>query len=859
MADRSALAAVMEDDPSEADEYLDVPAPLGYTTADAPDGGLVITLNAEGPDTERRGGVGEFFDNLAEEILPESVLQTIASDLLLKIEEDKEAFADRDKQQAEDGLRRTGMGKDAPGGAPFEGASKAVHPMVTEACIDFQSRVMKELWRPSGPCRPNLTGEVTKDKVDRAKRKSDFMNLQLTKKIKEARSVVEKLLSQLPLGGSQFIRLWWDHRLKRPRMKMVTIDRVYLPDSAENYVSADRRTFSDTISATELKRRMASGMYRQIDIGPAPQRPDQTRSEEANRKISGSRESGLNIDGDREIYETMAVLEVTSAMADDLDHEEEGSLCPYLITIDVTSRKILSMYRDWEEDDEAREPIEHLFEFGFLPWRGPYDIGLPQAMAGLPGAATGSLRALLDSALVANTQGGLILKGSGTSGQAKRANPNEFIEIESGMEADDIRKKVMQFNTKEPSSVLFQLLGFLVEAGKSVVRTSMDDKTLDSNTTVPVGTQLSRVEEGLVIFNAIHGRVYTAFNRLLEGLHRLNRLYLPKVVREDNDGKQIIVRRRDFEGNSDVIPVAEPTICSDQVRMGQVTAMQQRSAMAPGLYNVRELEAWFLDLMKVPDKDRFLADEPKPTEMNAVNENVAMALGRPVVAFPDQDHLAHLQVLFDFMNSPVFGSNPLIAPKFLPAAIQHAVEHIVYYYVQKTTQTVEHYAGVEVTELFSKDNDVRTELDRLLAKVSSTLMPGIQQDFSQALPVLQKAQALLQKLAPPPPMDPAVAGLQAAQAETQRKGAADQATAQDNQAKLQVQQQANAQKAQNDQVRNAVDMQRVNALLDNAQTAANARLTETEMDNDSAQQIAAMRVETGQAPRFSTGSSMGGV
>lgn len=856
MADRPLSAQIAEDSP-EADEYLEIQQPPGYATEDTDDGGMLVTLPDAEEERASRGNGGDFYANLAEDVLDDPILEKIATDLLQKIEEDKQAFEDRDKQY-EEGIRRTGMGKDAPGGATFEGASKVVHPMLIEACIDFQARVMKELWRPSGPCRPNVTGEVTKQKADRAKRKSDYMNLQLTRKIKEARAVVEKTLSQLPLGGSMFIRLWFDHRLKRARMKLVTIDKVYLPESAESYDSADRRTFADTITQTELKRRMMSGMYREVAVGSAAMKPDPSKAQAANQKIEGSTPSGLNIDGDREIYETMAVLEVTPEMADCLDHEEEGDLCPYLITIDVTSKKVLSMYRDWEEDDEAREAIDHMYEFGFLPWRGAYDIGLTHAIAGLPGAATGALRALLDSALINNTQGGLILKGSGVGAQSRRAGPNEFTEIESGMEAQDIRAKVMPFASKEPSTVLFQLLGFLVEAGKGVVRTVVDDKVIDATSNTPVGTQQTRVEEGLVVFSSIHGRIHASFNRLLEGLHRLNRLYMPKIVREDNDGKQIVVRRRDFEGNSDVIPVSDPTICSDMVRMGQVTAMQARSDMNPGLYNKREVEVWFLDLMKVPDKDRFLAAQPKPIEMNAVNENVAMALGRPVVAFPDQDHLAHLQVLFDFMDSPLFGQNPLIAPKYLPAAIQHAVEHMVYYYVQVTTETVEHAAGAQINELFSKDNEVRAELDRLLAQISANTMPGMVQNFSKAMPVLQKAMAMLKQLAPPPPQDPAAVAGQAAAAETARKTQADQAKAQGDQAKTQTAQAALASKAQNDQQANALKAAQIQAMKDNAALAADTKLRTTILDTETARDIAEEEILAGHRSALTTGSSMKG-
>ncbi|MBU6430612.1 MAG: hypothetical protein KGR26_16460, partial [Cyanobacteria bacterium REEB65] len=348
----------------------------------------------------------------------------------------------------------TGLGKDAPGGAQFEGASKVVHPMLTEACVDYEAHIIKELWPlgSTGPVRPNIVGTVTEDKSEKAKRKTEFMNYQLNTQIKEARDTVEETLVQSPLGGAGFIYLWWDPRLMRPAMQFVPMDKVYLPANASSSYAAKRRTFSDTISEVELRQRMESGLYRRVPLGSAPMMPETSKAQQANDKIEGvKRDSVANVDGDREIYIVSTYLDVSADMADTLDYEDQGMIYPYLITIDVNSRQVLGFYRNWEEGDDTRQAIDSLFEFPFVPWRGAYPIGFPQMIGGLSGAATGALRALLDSAMQANMQGGLILKGSGTSGQTKTAQPGEFIEIDGGVEADDVRKKVMQFNTKEPS------------------------------------------------------------------------------------------------------------------------------------------------------------------------------------------------------------------------------------------------------------------------------------------------------------------------------------------------------------------------------------------------------------------------
>lgn len=823
-----------------------------------PDGGLIITIgqpyeNAETDDDE-------FFANLAK-VIPDEVQFRIATDLIRRIETDKEDRKKRDEQY-EEGIRRTGLGNDAPGGATFNGASRVVHPMMTEACIDFTSRIMKELWPIAGPAKPKIIGVPTKEKAERAKRKVEYVNYQLTEQIKEARSVFETMLTQLGLGGSQYIRQYWDHRLKRAAWEFVPVDKVYLPFGAESYYSAKRKTFADTINSVQLRERMDSGLYRKLDgMVPPSVRPEPTKAEKANQKIDGVDESGTNLDGDREIYETQVVLEVTEDMAAVLKVEQAGDLCPYIITIDVTTKRVLGFYRDWERDDETREPIDHLYQFEFLPWRGPYKVGLPHVIGGLSGAATGALRALLDSAHIANTQGGLILKGSGTGPQTRQAQIGEFVEIDSNMETDDIRKKIMPFASREPSAVLFQLLGFLTEAGKGSVRTSLDESAIDTNANTPVGTQLSRVEEGLVVFSSIHGRVHAAFDRLLKGLHRLNRLYMPEYVRVDASGKEILARRKDFEGPLDVQPVSDPTIYSDQQRMAQVTAMQQRAAVAPGLYNIRAVEKKFLELMKIADPESYLSKSPEPHELNAVNENLALAFGQPVVAFPEQEHIAHLQTHLDFLSSPIFGMQSPVAvlnPGYIIAAVKHCVEHMVYAYVKLANETVKGASGVDASALMSDDYRVKATFDRLMAVVSERVAGLAPQVFGQVMPILQRAMQMAQASAPKPPMDPAMAAVQAAGAETARKSAADQSTAQLAAAKQQSDNAFRQAQLTAQEQRNAIDMQRNQTSADNAQLQAASRLRQTEMETESAQDIAAMKIESGGDTRLSDGASLGG-
>ena len=831
----------------DMEEYVEIAPDLDDEIVMGPEdehGGSWVDMPGERKESEPVDT--GFYDNLAA-LLLDVVKDRLVTDLLRKIERDKEAREKRDKQY-EEGLKRTGMGKDAPGGADFEGAARVVHPMMAEACVDYNARIMKEIFPPSGPVKPKIVGVVTDEKTERAKRKTEHMNYQITTEIVEARSVLETTFTQVPLGGSQFIHLWWDHRLKRPRMEFRAIDQMYIPLAAADFRSASRRTYSDTVSAVDFKRRIKQGLY--IDTGDAaPSMLDEpSRSKTANDKIEGLEQPGDNQDGDRTVYESMVMLEITEDMEDVLDVERVGDICPYLITIDVNNKAMVAMYRCWERGDKAFEPIEHDFEFPFLPWRGALSIGFPQLIGGLSATATGALRALLDSALVNTSVSGVYRKGSGMSGKTLSPQIGSLIEIDVPLETTDIRQAVMPFPFNQPSPVLFQLLGFVVEAARGVVRTSMDETPSQGPSPVPVGTQMSRVEEGLVVFSAIHGRAHAAFNHLLMGLHRLNRLYLPEVLKVDAGGKEILVRRSDYEGPCDIQPVSDPTIYSDQQRWAQINYIQSRMMVNPALWKAREVELAGLKLIKWADPESLLNDVPEPIEENQVNECLAMSMGKPVQVFPHQDHLAHLSVLMDFIKSPMLGLNPILAPVFLPAAIKHAGEHIAYLYVTSTVASVTQAAEMDAKDLLSNDTDVKAKFDAVLATASPTVVAQLTQLLGTFMPAIQMAMAKIQQMAPKPPMDPAQAAVQAAAAETQRKTAADQATAQLNQQKLQLQQQ-----------QNAIQADRVAAMREGQQLSAETTLQRTALDNQTAQDIAEGRIESGQGSGYRNGESLQGM
>ena len=816
---------------------------------DTEDGGAMVTIDDSPTPAE-----SEFYANLAE-TMPSWELANLGSELCDILEKDKEARKKRDEQY-EEGLRRTGLGDDAPGGASFTGASKVVHPMLTQGCVDFSARVMKELFPPGGPAKDKIIGEQTLEKQEKAERLVKFMNWQMTEQMPEFRSELEQLSTQLPLGGGQYLKMTWDQNKRRPVPQFVAIDDVYLPFAATNFYSSERKTHVQYLTRIEYQKRVESGMYMDVDLMASPLPPDESKAEVANNKIEGRQSDSYNIDGLRTTYETYIIH----------DFKDKYGLAPYIISLDKATQNVLSIYRNWEEDDDTKQEMQWMVEFPFVPWRGAYPIGLTHMIGGLSAAATGALRALLDSAHINNFPGLLKLK-SGTGGQTDRVDPTEVKEIEGSFGQDDIRKMLMPMPYNPPSAVLFQLLGFLVDASQSVVRTTFEDLA-DSNANTPVGTTLARIEQGMVVFSAIHARLHDSMGRVLKLLFRLNKTYLTEEEVYDGTG-ELLVKRSDFDGPMNVVPVSDPNIFSEAQRFAQVQAVMQRSKEMPQLYDLRKVETMFLERLKVPQGKDLLLPAPKPLELNAVNENIAMTMRRPVVAFPEQDHLAHLQVHLDFLTNPMFGNNKAIGPAFIPMMLDHIKEHMVLWYATQIYQEASDAAQVDIGEI-QKDATVeeKQSLDKLLATTSQVVTKQSQEAFGQIPQIIEQAIQTLQQMQPPPPQDPSV---QIAQQQLQNQAAKDQATAQSQQAKLaqdaqlkqadmqqrsadkQMDIQARIQELQTElereKIRQQAEDERVRAQIQ-------ARLEMNESDNQTAKQLAALEVATGERIAVSTGTGI---
>jgi hypothetical protein len=766
-----------------------------------PDGSAVVSMETVGPEESR-----DFYANMAE-TMETYELDRIAMRYIDLLEKDKNAREDRDKQY-EEGIRRTGLGKDAPGGANFMGASRAVHPIMAEGCVDFASRAIKEMFPPDGPVRTKIIGEVDDLKQQRAERKRDFLNWQITEQIEEFRDEQEQMLTQLPLGGSQYIKVWYDEQQKRPMIEFLPIDRVILPFAASNFYTAQRAAEVHEITEWEYKRRVSTGMYIDGFSFTSSIEPEQTKSQKANDKIEGKAFQD-NEDGLRKVFHIYTYLEF------DDDKHSGAEMAPYIMMVDEQSSKVIGLYRNWEDGDNTMTKLDWIVEFKFIPWRGAFAIGLPHLIGGLSAALTGALRALLDSAHINNAATMLKLKGAKLSGQTQQVEVTQVAEIEGAPGVDDIRKIAMPMPFNPPSPVLFQLLGWLSTAAKGVVTTS-EEKIADITSNAPVGTTQALIEQGAAVYSAIHARLHKSQERLIKILCRLNRWHFDEM-RKGDIVEDMNIQRDDFNRNTDVIPVSDPHIFSETQRMAQMQSVLLRSDKNPDLYDAKAVEERFLKQLKIPNVSELLRNVPAPEQRTLADENAAMSIGQPAYAYLQQDHIAHIQGHLMFGLDPSFGSNPFIAPQFTHNAIEHIKQHMTLWYLNRMNGYVANLRGGKPVSNY--DNPKLTAIiDQLYASVGQHVALDSKEVFSQILPQIQQLQQIAQQYAPAAILPPdAQVVKDTSMAETKRKEAKDQQDMQLAQAKMQSDMQRDQADTQNkgqlEQAKAQADVQRVQAQM----------------------------------------------
>ena len=831
--------------------------PTGYQIEFDDDGNATAV-----PPTQQPGiAQTQHFDNLAT-VIDETELDNICMDLLDAIEEDKETREQRDLQY-EEGLNRTGMGSNVIGGANFPGASRAVHPLLLESSLDFAGAMMNEMLPPTGPCKMQVQGDENQQKDDRAKRTSRWINYQIIELMPGTYHEFEVGFTQCPLGGGFYTKTYITDNMTAPAVSFIPIDHVYRPYNDGDFYSQARITHAQSVDRWEYRANVDSQLWRDVvdyDI-KGGNMPEQTRSDRATDRIVGRNEPTRNLDATREVYECSTLLQL----------EGDQKLMPYLVTMDYEARKVLSIYRNWRENDETFERCVFLIEWPFWPWRGGYPVGLTHMIGSLSGAATGSLRALLDSALLNTTQTGMRLKGGSTAGgQNMQPRVTEISEVQGSLAQDDIRKTFLPITFNQPSPVLLQLLSFLVDAGRGVVRSTVDD--MDKfGAQQPVGTTQMFLEQGLRNLGAVHGRMHRSMRLFLKGLWQINADTLTDITVIDSQG-ELTVSAADFKGPMSIVPVSDPRLWSDMQRkaLAQTIVTRASDPIAGQLYNHRGAETYFLKQMGADNPDMFLIPDPQPQRTNAVAENVAASQGMPVKAFPGQDHEAHITVHVAFLKSPFFGQTASIATKLIPKMIDHLGEHLALWYsdamLEAATQAIRQQTGNNLLTLQSFMG-VGTEIgvDRLMAELDDNVLAMAEETLGDVPEVIEEARQLLKTLAPPMPMDPSLVAQDDVQRQREKDRAdtklkvidfsekrraaiaKDEATSQANQIKLREQdlkrrqQDLDADSAQSDAAREA-DLAADDRMADMHMTAADigAQDQRNQRDNETKIKIAEM-------------------
>ena len=617
-----------------------------------------------------------FSDNLAEEYLDESEIERIGSMVMDSYTSDKESRAEWESM-FEKGFELLGL-KLSTTSEPFEGACTAVHPLLIESAVKFQSKASEELFPPQGPVKAQIIGTSNAEKEDQSERVQSFMNFQLTEVMPEYFDEFERMLFHLPLVGSAFKKIYYDPASERPVSEFVPVDQFYVSYNATDLRRADRYTHVIYMTPHELQKQIMSGMYRDIDLSEPGNFQPSTMSQTIN--------SIMGIEFNAEHDKQYTLLEQHLYL--ELDDDEFPS--PYIVTIENDSGQVLGIRRNWNENDPTREKKMYFTHYKYVPGFGFYGLGLIHFLGNMTMSATLAMRSLLDAGQFANLPGGFKARGIRIVGGDDPIAPGEFKEVEAtGM---DLNKAIVPLPYKEPSQTLFQLLGFITQAGQKFAD-STDAVVSDASNYGPVGTTLALIEASAKLFSAIHKRLHKSQKDELRILARLNYEFLPdEQMMIPIPGRELPVTRADFDGRVDIIPVSDPNIPSQAHRLAQAQLLLQISAQsAPGTYDMREVHRSLLTAAGVREPSRFLSEDKEPQEQDPVSDILAASKGLPISAFPGQDHQAYIQVFTSFMQDPSLGQNQILQSigPILQAAIR---DHMMMQY-QETMSGLMNEAG----------------------------------------------------------------------------------------------------------------------------------------------------------------------
>ena len=771
-----AIDRALMGEPLKEGEQIEVeivnPEQVGINT---PDGGMLIDFD---PDMGEMMGLGHD-DNLAEAI-DNRDLDALASELVGSFRSDKESRADWERSYVK-GLDLLGL-KHEDRTTPWDGACGVFHPLLTESVIRFQSQSIQEIFPASGPVKTSIVGTVDSDKERQAERVQDYLNYLLTEKMTEYRSETEKMLFSLPLAGSAFRKVYYDPNLGRPCSMFVPAEDFVVSYGASDLTTCERSTHVMKKSSNDIRKLQVSGFFVDVDL-PSPA-PDVDPVERKYNELTGD-SSSYDYDDRHTLLEMHVNLDL-DGFEDTEGGEPTGIALPYVVTIDQSSRTILSIRRNWYEEDPKKLKREHFVHYQYMPGLGFYGFGLIHMIGGLAKSATSLLRQLVDAGTLSNLPGGLKSRGLRIKGDDTPIMPGEFRDVD--VPGGTIRDNISFLPYKEPSNVLYQLMGDIVEEGRRFASAG-DVKAADMNAEAPVGTTLALLERAMKVMSAIQARLHASMRVELRILTHIVRDFGPDQYPYATKGEQILPE--DFDDRVDIIPVSDPNAGTMAQRIMQYQAALQLAAQAPEMYDLPLLHRQMLEVLGIRDADKIVPTDADMTPTDPVSENMNLLNGKPVKAFIYQDHEAHIQTHMSLLQDPqvieIMAKSPN-AKKAQAELAAHVQEHLAFKY----RQSVEKELGVPLPPPDEPlPEDIEYRISQLVAPAAAQLSGKAQREQQ-----MEQAQKQMQD----PLIQIQMQELQIKQADIQRKAQAEMA-------RIQLDMQKSMAKAQLDQQRLDQDRQ----------------------------------------------------
>jgi hypothetical protein len=753
---------------------------------------IVIDPDAEGPD---------FYNNIAEDI-DESELQSLGAELLAYVQDDLDSRKDWEKTYKE-GLVLLGL-KYEERTEPWDGACGVFHPMITEAVVRFQSETIMETFPAQGPVKTKIIGKDTRKKEEAAARVKEDMNYELTERMPEFRMEHERMLWNLPATGSAFKKVYFDPSLQRQTSVFVPAEDIIVAYGTVSMESAERVTHRMYKTSNEIRKLQVAGFYRDIELGE----PSKLKNELQEKK---DKESGMSsINDDRyALYEIHANLDLPG-YEDMEDDEPTGIAIPYVITVLDGTNDILSIRRNYYEDDDTKKRRDHFVHYVYIPGFGFYGFGLFHLIGGFAKSATSIMRQLVDAGTLSNLPGGLKSRGLRIKGDDTPIAPGEFRDVDVG--AGALRDNILPLPYKEPSATLYQLLGTIVEEGRRFAATA-DMKISDMSAQAPVGTTLALLERMLKVMSAVQARVHYAFKHELKLLSAIIRDYTDDDYDYDPASGPRVAKRADYD-MVEIIPVSDPNAATMSQRVVQYQAVIQLAQMAPQVYDIPALHRQMLEVLGIRNAAKLVPMEDDQTPKDPITENMNALKLKPMKAFMYQDHAAHIQTHMNMMNDPavaaLIGQNPQ-ASLIVGALQAHIAEHLGYQYRRQVQDAIG-------TPLPGPEEKIPEAME---VQISKMVAEGSQIVLAQSLQAKAQQQAL--QNAQDPIMMAEMQKLQIQQAEVQRKAQKDQADTQIKMLQLQLDQLKAQQQAELDGARLGVEIEASQSELDLKRQIAEAK------------------------------------